>query len=59
MTFLFNFRPNILVFNRAITNQEVGYLDIFRSEYLKTKTSKKVIYQELWNQMPISFFDVK
>lgn len=32
------------IYNRAINNQEVGYLDIFRSKYLKTKASKKVIY---------------
>ena len=32
----------IRIYNRAITNQEVGYLDIFKSKYLKT--SKKIIY---------------
>jgi hypothetical protein len=32
----------IRIYNRAITNQEVGYLDIFRSKYLKT--SKNIVF---------------
>jgi hypothetical protein len=32
----------IRIYNRAITNQEVGYLDIFRSKYLKS--SSKTIF---------------
>ncbi|HET7116108.1 MAG TPA: LamG domain-containing protein [Hanamia sp.] len=32
----------IRIYNRAITDQEVGYLNIFRSKYLRT--SKKTIY---------------
>ena len=32
----------IRIYNRAINNQEVGYLDLFRSKYLKS--SKKTMY---------------
>jgi hypothetical protein len=34
----------IRLYNRAITDQEVDYLDILRSKYLRSKTTKEFLY---------------
>lgn len=34
----------IRIYNRALTNQEVGYLDLFRTKYLKAKTTGRIFY---------------
>ncbi|MDQ2720117.1 MAG: LamG domain-containing protein [Bacteroidota bacterium] len=34
----------IRIYNRSLTNREVGYLDIFRTKYLKSITTKKILY---------------
>jgi len=32
------------IYNRALTNQEVGYLAIFRTKYLKSRTTNRILY---------------
>jgi len=34
----------IRIYNRILTNQEVGYLSLFRTKYLKAKTTNRVLY---------------
>jgi hypothetical protein len=34
----------IRIYNRALTIQEVDYLDMFRTKYLKSKTTKRILY---------------